>query len=112
MAQFKIGDIVHNTSLTPCNMPISGGFPWSLESKATIVAFHPSGTLWNQSNTGPDTYMIQYDSVTRWGSTWTYTDRTYPAHAYHLRLADVKPTGSYRVRQGELFPIMGPVVII
>ena len=92
MTQFKIGDTVHNTHLSSKHRPISGGFPWSLESKATIVAFHPSGTSWNQSTTVPDTYMIQYESSTQWGSTWTSTDRTYPAYAYHLRLANVEPT--------------------
>jgi hypothetical protein len=89
MTEFKVGDIVHNIALLSVNTPNSGGFPWSMESKATVVAIYPEGTTWaHMENTGPDTIMIQYEPTTQWGSSWSMTDAIYPAKAWHLQLVE------------------------
>jgi hypothetical protein len=85
-SKFKIGDVVNNISLRDCRPGITGSFPWNSESKATIVAFHPDGTAWNDTHTLPNTYMIEYESTTKWGNQWNSWSRIRPAYEPQLKL--------------------------
>ncbi len=77
---FNVGDRVHNISLSSVNTPVSGGFPWNREDIATIVEYHPNGTKWgHMENTGPMTYMIQYDKPYK-----NYFNPVYPVHESQL----------------------------
>jgi hypothetical protein len=88
-SRFKIGDVVNNISLNKSCAPTTGSFPWNGESKATIVSFHPDGTAWNDTHTLPNTYMIEYESTTKWGTQWGSWSRIRPAYEHQLKLMDM-----------------------